>query len=194
MRVLDENAAKSILRVSKIGCYTFSSCFFRYNLRVFNIDLVMALGRPTSTYYSIDGYPLACWILSLRDKDLYYIEIQHRTVPRKNKHFCDPRNLDLRQAGKLVCAAVGMRGSVHAMVGMRKDNDELYELFRSQIKWIKDGSMEHELSMLGDVQPLIEPIDKNEWIEGNLSALSKLRKMSSTSEKADKILKTLYDY
>lgn len=65
---------------------------------------------------------------------------------------------------------------------------DICQLFKSQLNWIKDGRMEQELAVLGGVQPLIEPIDKDEWMTHNKMILDGLRDASLNSSRVAELI------
>lgn len=186
MRVLDSDTAKRMVGSDRpTGWFTG-----QYKLNMTMLDIVLLLGRPTTQISHIRDYKTYYWMLHDDESGTFtclgicdIVSFSAEKILQK---------IRLRR-GKLF-SRLHLELEVYFLdekASCEKTNMvRLHQLFESQLNWIKSGMMEQELSLLGDVQPLIEPINKKRWLKSNLLLIDSLRNAYLRSSKFAELIST----
>lgn len=163
MKVLRDDEVRTVLGVDTIDTSSlpWKGCV---GLSMRHSDIMMALGKPTDVTSHVDGVILYRWVVSDERGGLFCVEVEQYTMSPEDLLVLDKYGPDMEDDKCYVVVKV-LKSSVKRAYAA---GQAFYNLFLSQVKWIKDGTMVQEWSMLGDVQPMIEPIDKEKWLKESL--------------------------
>lgn len=193
MKVLNGNTADLLL--SKIHPLDLEWCnSFRIRLH----QVMMALGRPTRVRLINEKSFHYSWVIQL-NAGMHLIIINAYTDINidQDKFSSNLTNMIMSEdydihnihiwTYNIPVDILPFKSTIEHSVKLRpaitySTKDFIKHLINCQFECIKNGTMEYEWFMLGDVETYIEPIDKKAWIEDNRYILDKIKEIYETNK------------
>lgn len=169
LKLLDSATADAVISARKCKTSSLTTWQFMLSKNINYPSLLMALGKPTNLELEARATSFCLsWVLQDQlSSDVFNIRgyvsdpIYHRSDEDTRSKLREICSLHRKSKISIDIFKLNIKGYLESSKG--EDSEYPHELIKaidSQIEWITTGNMAIERFMLGDVIPLIEPIDK----------------------------------